>query len=216
MIHQEEFVTILVNSPVKVNFAGLRGNTRDMQVDGWQLNVEVDRMVAAHGYQVRLIGKHTGLNLRLYSGVALIDMYELYAQRDIHRWFERIEFPISAHGVAKNIMMPAPMSTTAKSFSVNFEEPFIERVSVDKMMSLDDIYFFSSFDQSKTIYIPQEEEYETQKYLDKILASQKDKQKELREKARKKQYRSEAQEMSNDNFNKDLSKNDIKLQLVAI
>lgn len=215
-MHSNVMESILVNAPIKVNFAGLRGNTMDMQNNGWQLNVQVERSYQYHGYMVRLAGKHTGLNLRFYSGVATLDIGALYSNNDLRSWYNTMEFPIAASNIAKNIMLPMPVGNTTQSFSIDFSNPYLIDAPVSRLMNLDEVFFFQGFDEEKSLYLPDELILSTQEYLDKVLEGQKDKQKELREKARKKEYRLEGAECGEEIFNTNLSKRDIKLQLIGV
>jgi len=207
-----EIHKILVNAPIKVNFAGLIGTTMSMQRDGWELNIEVERHSAMHGYSVRLAGKHRGLDLMMYSGAAVIDVGVMMGRRSFHSWFEGMEFPIAAQSVAKNIMMPRALPQSVSRFSVDFESPFMAEASTEKLCSLDEIFFFQSSNPDKTIYLPDNKIITMQERLDEIMGEQMEKQKEIREKKRR-QSRGEGEEKT---FNSNPMKEQIKLQLVAI
>ena len=88
MRSSNEIKQILVNAPIKVNFAGLRGTTMSMQKDGWELNVEVERCQYMHGFNVRLAGRHQGLQLMMYSGIAQLDFAMMASKDRFLSWFD--------------------------------------------------------------------------------------------------------------------------------
>lgn len=206
--------SILVNAPIKVNFAGLRGNTMQMQNEGWELNIESYRSHNFHGYEVRLAGRHQGLGLMMYSGIAPINMGEMYGTSALHCWFDSMEFPISAQNIAQTIMMPGTLRIEGVTrMGVDFSRPFMMNTTIDKLMSLEDIFFFRPMNEASTIYLPDSGIISVQDHLNDILSKQSAKQKEIREKKRRMKSREGS---SLDPFSTNTGQEEVKLQLVAI
>lgn len=202
---------MLVNAPIPVNFAGLKGNTMAMQRDGWQLNVECSISHQHFGYMVRLIGKHPQLNLYMYSGMATLDVATM-ARESMMNPALHVEFPIRI--CAENIHIQLPAYNQIQAMPVDFSRPSIESVNMQSF-HLEDLCVFRPINEKAEIYLPEKEIIDIQGYLDAILDKQKDKQKELREKKRKQRRLKSAE--SEDLFSrKDKQKEEIKMQIVAI
>lgn len=220
MINESDYIQILQNAPIKTNFAGLRGDTLSMQNEGWQLNVDVQRAFEFHGWMVRLLGKHPGLNLRLYSGIATLDLSELArdGMRALLNWAETMEFPIAAHGIAQNIQLPS-VSQPVTGRLVDFANPMMATIEKHKVFDLDDCCFFRPINHDVDVYVPQDKIWTIQEHLNAVADMQADKQKELREKLRKKRRREsdrEGQYIGSDFTRSNIETGQVKLQLVAV
>ena len=82
-------------------------------------------------------------------------------------------------------------------------------------MSLEDIFFFTGFNNKASIYLPENDIVDVQKYLDSVLKKQNIKQKEIREKKKRMRSR-EGECIDASDLTRNIEKEDIKLQLVAI
>ncbi len=214
MHSQDEFKQVLINAPIPVNFAGLRGTTMSMQADGWQLNVETYCRADLHfSYEVRLVGKHPDLRLYFYSGVCLFDGREMMQSRDyVFDSAIHMEFPICAEHMTKNIMVSR--APDVRAYPVDFSKPFMAKVPMNDMFNLEDLFIFKPMNTEVEIYLPEKEIWTVQKHLDKVLDLQAEKQAEIREKKRKeRRHMNNGQEIKP---GEQVAKNEVKLQLVAI
>jgi hypothetical protein len=203
-----EFNHFLINGPIPVNFAGLRGSTRAMQADGWELAVETDRDMRSDAYRVRLAGRHKGMNLRTVSMPCMIDRYMMRV--DPSTYLPRMEFKLYVCCEAINFVIPEASAGPVFA-SVNFGSPMMTEFNATKHLNLDECAFFKTYDDSADIYIPKKDLWTTEKHLMAIRDLQKDKQTELRAKARK-----EGAKQSSSKFGQFAEERDIKLQLIAI
>ena len=208
MNRTQDFTRVLVNSPVPVNFAGMRGTTASLQASGWQLNVESDRSPWDRRINFRLMGKHPTLGLYFYSGVAQFDEACLMSQSHFIDASRHMEFPIRACAEAVNLMIPvaAPVVSVA---TVDFSKPFINET---RQVHLEEICIFKAMNVEAEIYLPEKKIISVQEYLDEVLKEQMSKQQEIREKRKKKSYRDTQGEFG------DVCKQqqEVKLQLVSI
>jgi len=215
MHSQESFKRILVNAPIPVNFAGLRGNTANMQADGWQLNVEIySRPDLRFSYEVRLAGKHPDLGLYFYSGVRLFDGVAMMQDRDyIYNAALHMEFPICANHMTQNIIMPASLDVTR--FPVDFSKSYIAEIPKQEMFNMNDLFLFKPMNPEAEIFLPEKEILSVQDHLNAVLEMQSEKQAEIREKKRKERARigRVGQETKPGEL---IAKNEVKLQLVMI
>lgn len=213
MLQTSSVRQVLVNAPIRVDFAGLQGTTRSMQEQGWELGVEVEKNYAYHAYTARLTGRHKGLNLMMYSGVAQFDISSF--MREDFSYFNEVCFPIAANNIASNIVIPAAPRAEAVRMTVDFTQPFMRTVSMDEMVSLEDVFFFQPFNEEKSLYLPDQKILEVQDYLDNILEGQKEKQKEIREKKRRMKGKGGTMKSESD-FNTNPDVGQVKLQLVSV
>lgn len=196
----------IINGPIPVNFAGLRGTTRAMQADGWELAVESHVDEYRDSYQVRLAGRHKGMNLRTVSMPTLVNRYRMELKES---WIPNMNFNLRVCSEAINFVVPEKAVGPVFA-SVNFGSPMVAEFDAMKHLNLDECAFFKTYDDSADIYIPKEDLWTTEKHLLAIRDLQKDKQTELRAKARK-----EGARQSTD-FGQFSEDRDIKLQLIAI
>lgn len=171
-MHFNEGLSLLKNY-AKVNFAGLRGDTRSMQAEGWELSVDTQRDYQRAGYLYRLAGRHPSLNLRLLSGVALVDGRQTYMGNPIGN----LEFPIAF--AAPNIMINLMDKPNFSSLNAESIEHF--RVGYNERFDLDDLAMFRSYGGEQEIIVPSKKILEVQDYLSEILEQQQEKQREIRE-----------------------------------
>jgi hypothetical protein len=207
-----EFNYFIKNGPIPVNFAGLRGNTRAMQADGWELSIENHRSPDRDTYQIRLAGRHKGMNLRTVSMPQELPAY-LMEMRQIGLTgggMPQLEF--SLYVVCESISFMIPERAAPPVFrSADFSSPMLTEFNAMKHINLDECAFFKTYDDSADIYIPKEDLWTTEKHLLAIRDLQKDKQTELRAKARKAEASSRGE-----HFREYQEEREIKLQLIAI
>lgn len=89
-------------------------------------------------------------------------------------------------------------------------------VPMSEVVSLEDLMPFCGVDAESEVFIPKEEIWTVQKHLSAVAEMQKDKQKELREKARKRQ-KDEARFMAGSDSKLKLNTHkDVELKLIAV
>lgn len=183
MHNMHDQLRYIKNVPLKVDFAGLKGDTMSMQRMGWEFNISCDEDYYHQGFRYHFTGKHAGLGLYLYSGYVMIDRGS-FMKHGV-QYLSNIEMPIRA--CAENISMNVAEMPSFKPIS--FASPSLETMTdyqMNRFMSLEECCFFQPMEVDQTLII---EPSEVQKYMDAILEAQKPKQKELREKYRKKNLR---------------------------
>lgn len=199
--------TMVINAPVPINFAGLRGTTMSMQSNGWEIAAETTRSQDRYGHTIRLTGRHRDLGLYFYSGIAQFDYHHIASSSSLINPALHMEFPIKAFSQSMLINISEPSSMPVYS-AVDFSTPFNSSFDMRKV-SIEDLVPFKSFNKEAEVYLPEKKIVSVQEYLNEILGDQKEKQKEIREKRRKMNNSGEI-----DLYKK--TESDIKLQLVAI
>ena len=207
-----DIVHILQNTPIPVEFAGLRGDTFQMQQQGWEIVVEWHRMEMHDGYEFSLTGKHRGLNLYFYSGRTMFDrgMVHHQLQQGFVDFAKCLKMPVRIAHCAENMIMSMVGQQTSTFMSVDFSQPIMNNVQ-RKDINLADLVPFRGYNNVNEILVEDKEIWTVQKELDRILAEQKPYQAELREKRRKRMENKGSETNFNENPN-----GDIKLQLVGI
>lgn len=194
-------VQFFKNAPIKVNFAGLRGDTLLMQEYGWEFNFITERSYRSNCYEIRFTARHHGLNLYLYSGILAINPYDF--MKDSINYIMHLEIPIRI--CAENISVS--FAEPPKFNPIVFAYGNLETLSPNKIenfLSLKDCCVFQPAEIKETLIV---EPKEVQKYLDLILNSQKPFQKEYREKMRK---------ANNRGLKDEMKRRTVDLNLIAI
>jgi len=202
--------SILRNAPLTVNFAGLTGNTMSMQSQGWELAIEKNDMASDRGgYQIRIAGRHRGMQLRIVSYPCQIDRSP-YA---LHEMLRSIMFNIHICAESINFNL-TDMSMAPKFQAVDFSRPEMTELTdviMNAHVSLDQCALFKPFnDNETTVYVPKDEIWTMEKHLKAIKEMQVDRQKELRTKYRNNEYREERGSDPQSKYE------EVKFQLVSV
>lgn len=210
---QDDIIHIAQNTPIPVEFAGLRGNTMEMQKQGWEIVVELFHCEHMYGYEFGLTGRHRGLDLYFYSGRTMFDMKLVHRgiQGGIIDFMRCLKMPVRIAHCAPNIVISAVGEMPTSQFmSVDFSQPVMHNMKRSNL-NLEDLVPFRGYNNVNEILIADDRIITIQSQLDGILAGQMEFQSELREKRRKKQKQSGEPMDFNENPN-----GEIKLQLVGI
>lgn len=201
------------NFPFRVNFAGLRGTTLDMQSNGWELAVEQNHEHYIDAMQFRVAGRHHKLNLRLVSGILNLERGFIHEalQRgggSLMNYFEHLEIPIAAIGQRVEMIVYGKPDFRA----VNFEQFGMRELDLNNIrrFTLDELGVFKTFGNETEIILPEKKLIDVQEYLKEIIASQEDKQKEIRQRI----LREGERNLNKDHFSNDLEQAP-KLRLVG-
>lgn len=201
---------ILRNSPIPVEYAGLRGTTASMQSQGWQINIEVNRAYEFHGYQIRLFGNHPNQAMQFisYPFSLSIDACMLKSGILIPEWS-----PVQFYLLSPHLSLTVPMREMPIGKPINFGDMSCEDFNPDmqdRHISLQECMVFKSFNEEATIYVPEDKIWTMEEHLKAIKEIQAPFQKELREKKRKEANRAKAGDPSKNKAT------DVKLQLVGV
>lgn len=215
MIDQDQL--LVRNSPIPVNFAGLRGNTREMQSNGWELAIEKQDYAMTGMIGFRVAGRHSGLGLRILSGVSHLDrglMAEIF--RGLADPSKIMAFDIRI--CADAITMVVPQNSAPRFHAVDFGQISCDSVDMGQMINslhrdIDDLVFFQPNNESADIYVPEKKIWTLQEQLEEILDTQKEEQAELRERARKRQ-KGICDANGRISTTENLTGNDVKLRLL--
>lgn len=209
-----ELPYIVKNMPLKVNFAGLSGDTRSMQMQGWEISLSCSEDHSNYGYVISMAMRHRGLNLMAYSSYLGLAMNSM---ENMVQYLGRVEFKLRACSEQINIC------TNDRDFGMSFrpvdfsrpEYAQITQLEMERHVSLKECVFFKTFNVESTIYVPEKEIWTIEGALAKIKEEQKDRQKELREKHRKKDL-SNHSDMGGSGFTNINNTEEVKLQIVAV
>jgi len=215
MYGQENY--LVKNAPIPVNFAGLRGNTREMQSQGWELALEKEDYHMTGRVGFRIAGRHSGLGLRILSGVSYLDRNVMFgSDHGVADPSRMLAFEIRI--CADAITMVVPENSAPRFQAVDFGRISCSAMDMSQVMhslhsDIDDLVFFQPNNEQADIYVPEKKIWTLQERLDEILDTQKDEQAELREKARQRQ-----KQICNANgrasTSENLTGNDVKLRLL--
>lgn len=201
------------NAPLKVSFAGLQGNTRGMQSQGWQIGVEVHRSPEEMAYIIRIAGKHPGMNLRTLSYPIQLDCHMLTVDQGLN-FLSHIE--INLWVCAEQIVMRCDEAPKFKQ--VDWSKPELTSITSEilgKHINLDECCFFKPLNDQVDIYVPENKIHTVMDHLKAITDLQGDKQKEIRAKMMIDRRKKECSVSSGEPNSYDQSQ-EVRLQLVSV
>lgn len=169
--------SVIQNYPFRTNFAGLKGDLRSMQSNGWEMAVDTAKQEAFDTLRIRVAGRHRGLNLVLMSGYAELSPREWMLSSGLSQYLSNIEIPIKV--CAQTVVIS--LHEAPQFRSANFKSQMIVEMGPPKQFSLEDFCVFKTFGNETEIYVPEKKIFDVQEYLKDILDSQKDKQSEIRQ-----------------------------------
>lgn len=210
--------------PFNIELAGLRGNTRSMQENGWEISVDTAELYDRNSYRIRLAGRHLKLNLRILSGSIELDVgyflrnidspsFRNYHDSSLVGGHRGMQFHTRKGTV--NVGLPfdhfvIPISFVGPSIVVNipkerfgwravdFTSPEMIRQEFDHF-DLDDIAMFKFVGNEKELFVPEKKIVEVQDYLQDIIKSQEEKQAEIRKKMLSNQNVSDTKTLNENN-----------------
>lgn len=169
---------IIYIAPVKVNFAGIRGDTRAMVNDGWNLNVYCDKFPHMDGYSIMLAGRHEALGLKMRTGHFFLDrraIMQMYSNNHyMPHPMEHIEFQTSIENCTQHISINSMEKSSAPI--VESWNGMIECYQPTKTWEFDD---FFGFPTKSAIFIPEKQILTVQQHLDAIMKIQQPTQEEI-------------------------------------
>lgn len=164
--------------PIITLFAGMKGDTFKMRQAGWILNVHQERDFHRDALRVCITGRHDSYNLRMQSGIMLIDRVPHWGNAGNNlRFMEMLTtapFEIRIDYIAQNLIIHAnsEVVTLARDWS-----GLMEIKNPKSPKSFDDFYGFPS--KEGTIILPESKIWTVQEHLDALRSIQQPAQDEI-------------------------------------
>ena len=162
-------------APVRVNFAGLSGDTYKMRQRGWELNVHSHESYEYAAIKISFSGVHRGYGLKMFTSTLMLD-HRMISSGPVgliesikHAEFEVL---IETSARAFSISAPAPMSKITDNWSGLIEFNLGQKVS-----SFEEHFGFP--EDGKVLIIPENKIWTVQEHLDAIRTVQQPHQDEI-------------------------------------
>lgn len=197
---------VFQNFPIDLSFAGMRGNTMQMQSHGWEF--AMNKLVAMEWMHESyyISGRHRGLKLYVMSAEFRADL------RNGIESLKHIEVPIRA--CSEEMVIQVSMPANLQWGSVDFSKPSVLNM---KNINIEDYIPFKPEESEAELYVPDTRILSLREQLQEIVEAQKPKQAELREKKRKQERRDmKVYEGAENQFDYGQGKKDVKLKLISV
>lgn len=175
---------ILAQAPVRVNFAGLQGDTAKMRQDGWELNVHSEHAHYRDSLVIGFSGVHRGYNLKMFSSKIVLDYsYIAMARGNALRMLVDCRFEVLIKHVSEHMIFSnyEKIDLLASNWNgvMNIVEPC-------KQNSFEEYFEFPEV--GKTLIIPENKIWTVQEHLDAIRSVQQPGQDEILRSAMEKRH----------------------------